>query len=57
MLTEGTASPGSAGLRAVGYHGALPPNLFDALLSRLRNQPAMDIGPWTRDELNEDEEK
>lgn len=27
----------------------------EALLARLRSQPAIDIGPWTRDELYEDE--
>lgn len=26
-----------------------------ALLERLRRQPAVDVGPWTRDELYEDE--
>ncbi len=26
-----------------------------ALMDRLRNQPAIDIGPWTRDELYDDE--
>jgi prevent-host-death family protein len=26
-----------------------------ALLARLRSQPAIDIGPWTREELYEDE--
>ena len=26
-----------------------------ALLERLRSQPAIDIGPWTREELYEDE--
>ena len=26
-----------------------------ALLTRLRNQPAIDVGPWTRDELYEDD--
>ena len=27
----------------------------EMLLARLRSQPAIDIGPWTRDELYEDE--
>jgi prevent-host-death family protein len=27
-----------------------------ALLTRLRNQPAIEAGPWTRDELYEDDE-
>lgn len=27
----------------------------EALLERLRRQPVIDIGPWTRDELYEDE--
>ena len=26
----------------------------EALLSRLRDQPAVDIGPWTREDLYED---
>lgn len=26
-----------------------------ALVERLRQQPAVDVGPWTRDELYEDE--
>ena len=28
---------------------------LEALLTRLRAQPAIDIGPWTREELYEDE--
>jgi len=28
---------------------------FAALLARLREQPVIDIGPWTRDELYDDE--
>jgi prevent-host-death family protein len=28
---------------------------WQALLQRLRAQPVIDIGPWTRDELYEDE--
>jgi prevent-host-death family protein len=27
----------------------------ELLLARLRSQPAIDIGPWTREELYEDE--
>ena len=27
----------------------------EALLARLRSQPAIEIGPWTREELYEDE--
>lgn len=27
----------------------------EALLARLRSQPAIDVGPWTREELYEDE--
>jgi prevent-host-death family protein len=27
-----------------------------ALLTRLRNQPAIDVGRWTRDEIYEDDE-
>lgn len=29
--------------------------LYRDHMERLRNQPAIDIGPWTRDELYEDE--
>ena len=32
----------------------MEPGAWEALLSRLRNQPVQDIGPWTRDELYED---
>ena len=28
---------------------------FERLMERLRSQPAMNLGPWTRDELYEDE--
>lgn len=28
---------------------------WEALLARLRSQPVIDIGPWTREELYEDE--
>ncbi|MBV8493325.1 MAG: type II toxin-antitoxin system Phd/YefM family antitoxin [Alphaproteobacteria bacterium] len=28
---------------------------WEALLARLRSQPIIDIGPWTREELYEDE--
>jgi prevent-host-death family protein len=28
---------------------------FEVLMERLRRQPVIDIGPWTRDELYEDE--
>ena len=37
------------------YDVAVRERAHKALLDRLRRQPAVDIGPWTRDELYEDE--
>jgi len=34
---------------------ALRDKAWQALLARLRSQPVIDIGPWTREELYEDE--
>jgi antitoxin (DNA-binding transcriptional repressor) of toxin-antitoxin stability system len=34
---------------------ALREKAREILLARLRSQPAIDIGPWTRDELCDDE--
>jgi prevent-host-death family protein len=39
----------------VGAHDEIMTKARTALLARLRSQPAVDIGPWTRDELYEDE--
>ena len=35
--------------------GAVKERAREILLARLRSQPAIDIGPWTRQELYEDE--
>ena len=35
--------------------GAAKEEAWQALLARLRAQPVIDIGPWTRQELYEDE--
>ena len=34
---------------------AVKDKAWEALLMRLRSQPVIDIGPWTREELYEDE--
>jgi antitoxin (DNA-binding transcriptional repressor) of toxin-antitoxin stability system len=34
---------------------AVKDKAWEALLARLRTQPVIDIGPWTREELYEDE--
>jgi prevent-host-death family protein len=38
----------------VGAHDEVMTAARRALIARLRSQPIVDIGPWTRDELYED---
>ena len=39
----------------VDKHGAVMPGARSALLKRLRSEPVVTIGRWSRDELYEDE--
>jgi prevent-host-death family protein len=43
--------------KIVPIHGdeAIRDRAWQALLARLHSQPVIDIGPWTREELYEDE--
>jgi prevent-host-death family protein len=40
----------------IGRDETIKNKAWESLLARLSSQPVIDIGPWTRDELYEDEE-
>jgi len=40
----------------ISRDNAVREKAWESLLARLRSQPVIDIGPWTRDELYEEEE-